>query len=304
MNTKKHILAVGSIAIDSVETPFDSQKDIMGGSASFFAISAGLLTKVKLVGVVGNDYPKKWRDIFVSRKINLDNVQTKQGKTFRWGGKYNNDFSTRETLFTELGVFESFVPEIIENDCDTPLVFLGNIQPELQLNVAKKIHSPEFIISDTMNLWIDLFPDKLNSVIKKSDVFFVNHEEAEQITGLSSVKESAKKFLEMGPRAVVIKMGAEGSYLAYEDSSIHVPVYPIKKLIDPTGAGDSFAGGFISYLATNDNPNFINAVVAGTAMASFCVEGFGLESLLKATPKMLFDRIQTINNMLSEKNYK
>lgn len=300
MNKGKTILVVGSIAIDTLETPMGIRNDILGGSASFFSVAASLLAPIKMVGVVGGDYPEKGRDMFLSRGINIENVQVADGKTFRWGGRYSDDYLLRDTLFTELGVFGSFSPEIKADDRHSPFVFLGNIQPSLQLKVADLMISPEYIISDTMNLWIDLFPEKLNDVIKKSDVFLINQEEAEQLSGTADVFTASKIFLEMGPDVIVIKMGADGSFLAQKNKNVFVPAYPIEKLIDPTGAGDSFAGGFVGCLSKQPVPNFIESVICGSAMASFCVEGFGLESLMCASHKQLAARIDKIKGSMAE----
>ena len=300
MGKEKAILAVGSIAIDTLKTPKGNRDDLLGGSASYFSIAASLFAPVKMVGVVGDDYPEKGREMFLSRGISLENVQVVDGKTFRWGGKYSDDYSCRDTLFTDIGVFNSFSPKIIEPDCHCPLVFLGNIQPDLQIKVANMVVSPEYIISDTMNLWINLFPQKLKEMIKKSDVFLINQNEAELFSGISDVKAVAQIFLDMGPVAVVIKMGSRGAYLAQKNSGVFVPAYPVAKLIDPTGAGDSFAGGFMGYLSRTVNPDFSEAVITGSAVASFCVEGFGLEALLSMTSRGLKDRIKVIKKLISK----
>jgi sugar/nucleoside kinase (ribokinase family) len=297
----KTILAVGSIAIDTIETPNGSRKNLLGGSASYFSVAAGLLAPVKLIGVVGDDYPEKGWQMFKSRGINVDNVHVQSGKTFRWGGKYNNDYSSRETLFTELGVFEAFKPSIQIKDCSSPLIFLGNIQPDLQLKVASLTVDAEHIVSDTMNLWIDLFPEMLNKVLAVSTIFLINHEEAEQFTGESDIIRAGRKLLAAGPKIVVIKRGAEGACLVYENNEFFIPVFPVQKVLDPTGAGDSFAGGFMGYLSQTNKPDFLEAVVVGSAMASFCVEGFGLESLLKTTPSLLSRRVDAIKKSLFEK---
>ena len=298
MHSGKTILAVGSIAIDTLETPNGNRKNILGGSVSYFAIAAGLLAPVKLVGVVGEDYPEEGWQMFKSRSINTDNVHIESGKTFRWGGKYSDDYATRDTLFTELGVFEKFSPKIKKEDCNSPLVFLGNIHPDLQLSVAKLTSKADYIVSDTMNLWIDLFPDRLDEVLSRTTIFLINHEEAQQYTGESDISDAAKKLLTAGPEIVVIKLGAEGAFLATENNEVFIPVYPVEQVLDPTGAGDSFAGGFMGYLAQTNAPDFIDAVVMGSAMASFCVEGFGLESLLLATPMLLNDRVEKIKSCL------
>jgi sugar/nucleoside kinase (ribokinase family) len=180
------------------------------------------------------------------------------------------------------------------------LVFLGNIQPDLQLAVAKLTYKADYIVSDTMNLWIDLFPDRLDEVLSRTTIFLINHEEAQQYTGENDISDAAKKLLTAGPEIVVIKLGAEGAFLATENNEVFIPVYPVEQVLDPTGAGDSFAGGFMGYLAQTNAPDFIDAVVMGSAMASFCVEGFGLESLLLATPMLLNDRVEKIKSCLHE----
>jgi len=301
MNNPKTILAVGSIALDTLEAPHGNRQNILGGSATYFSISAGLMAPVKLVGVVGNDFPEEGWQLFRSRNINTDNILVANGLTFRWGGKYSADYSTRDTLFTELGVFENFSPSIREADRNSPLVFLGNIHPDLQSSVAKLTPTAEYIVTDTMNLWIDLFPEKLTEVLKLSTILLINHEEAEQYTGQSAIANAASELLSAGPKIVVIKKGGDGAYLAQGDVRYSIPVFPIDSLIDPTGAGDSFAGGFMGYLSQAGQPDFIEAVIVGSAMASFCVEGFGVESLLKATPQLLQHRVETIKNSLADK---
>ena len=300
MNKQKNILAVGSIALDTLMTPRGNRQNILGGSATYFSISAGLLAPVKLVGVVGSDFPEDGWQLFRSRKINTDNILVENGPTFRWGGKYSDDYSTRDTLFTELGVFEKFSPSILESDRKSPLVFLGNIHPDLQLSVAKLTLNADHIVTDTMNLWIDLFPEKVAEVLKLSTILLINHEEAEQFTGQSEIANAASELLSYGPKIVVIKRGADGAYLANGDVRRSVPVFPINMLNDPTGAGDTFAGGFMGYLSQSSRPDFLEAVIMGSAMASFCVEGFGVESLLSATPELLEHRVSTIKKTLME----
>ncbi len=292
----KTILAVGSIAIDTLQTPNGNRENILGGSATYFSLAAGLFSPVKLVGVVGNDFPDAGWQLFKSRKVNTDNVQVVAGKTFRWGGKYNQDYSSRDTLFTELGVFKSFSPVIRDKDCRSPFVFLGNIQPDLQLDVARLALSAEYIVIDTMNLWIDLYLDTLKEVLEISNIFILNHEEAFQFTGIKDIPGAAVNLHAAGPEIVIIKMGADGAYLSFKGGALYVPVFPVKKVLDPTGSGDSFAGGFMGYLAQAERPNFVEAVLAGSAMASFCVENFGPESLLNFTIEDLNERISSIRD--------
>ena len=229
-----------------------------------------------------------------------NSINILNGKTFRWGGKYSQDYSQRETLFTELGVFDSFSPTIKNMDSRIQCVFLGNIQPKLQLDVAKQINFARYIASDTMNLWINLFPKQLKNVLQISDIFLINDEEAHQFTEKKDISESAHIFHSFGPKVVIIKMGANGAYLSFEDKSVFIPVFPIDKVIDPTGAGDSFAGGLLGSLASVDYPNLVEAVLVGTAMASYCVEDFGVDGLLRATMSGLNERISVIREHMSE----
>ena len=250
------------------------------------------------MGVVGNDYPESGWQLFKSRNINTDNIQIVDGNTFRWGGKYNHDYTSRDTLFTKLGVFKSFSPTIRDDDCQIPLVFLGNIQPDLQLSVAKSMTSAQYIVSDTMNLWIDTCPEKVKEVLAISKIFFLNHEEAFQFTGVNDIHDAANHIHLAGPEIVVIKMGAKGAYLSIDSDGFYFPAFPVKTVVDPTGAGDSFAGGFMGYLAQTDDPDFIEAVLTGTAMASYSVENFGPESLLDITREGLDGRIAEIRGRM------
>ena len=300
MHKQKNILAVGSIALDTLKTPHGNRENVLGGSATYFAIAAGLLAPVKLIGVVGSDFPEEGWQLFRSRKINTDNIFVEDGPTFRWGGKYSDDYTTRDTLFTELGVFENFSPSILESDKQSPLVFLGNIHPDLQASVAGQALKPEYIVTDTMNLWIDICPEKVIDVLKLSNILLINHEEAEQLTGQPEVDNAASELLSLGPEIVVIKRGADGAYVAHRNARYSVPAFSIKTLNDPTGAGDSFAGGFMGCLSRSVQPDFLEAVIVGSAMASFCVEGFGVETLLTATPDILEQRVSAIKQALAE----
>ena len=296
MSATKPILAVGSIALDSLETIEGNRTEIIGGSSTYFGLAAKLFAPVSLVGVVGEDFPQEGWNLLSNTNIDVKNIQIQPGTTFRWGGRYNNDYSHRETLFTNLGVFEKFQPSILENYKKADFLFLGNIQPDLQLNVASQMESVKTIVCDTMNLWIDLCPDKLWDVIKKVDIFLLNDEEAIQLTGKKNLSEAANQLLQSGPRVVVIKQGANGALLTYDDVSVQIPVFPIKSLIDPTGAGDSFAGGFIGHLVNSGSNDLIEAVITGAAIASFTVSGFGVEGLLEAN----IDSIQNRKNIIRE----
>jgi sugar/nucleoside kinase (ribokinase family) len=296
MSATKPILAVGSIALDSLETIEGNRTEIIGGSSTYFGLAAKLFAPVSLVGVVGEDFPQEGWNLLSNTNIDVKNIQIQPGTTFRWGGRYNNDYSHRETLFTNLGVFEKFEPSILENYKKADFLFLGNIQPDLQLNVANQMESVKTIVCDTMNLWIDLCPDKLWDVLKRVDIFLLNDEEAVQLTAKKNLSEAANQLLQSGPRVVVIKQGANGALLTYDDVSVQIPVFPIKSLIDPTGAGDSFAGGFIGHLVNSGSNDLIEAVITGAAIASFTVSGFGVEGLLEAN----IDSIQNRKNIIRE----
>jgi sugar/nucleoside kinase (ribokinase family) len=296
MTATKPILAVGSIALDSLETIEGNRTEIIGGSSTYFGLAAKLFAPVSLVGVVGDDFPQEGWDLLSNTNIDVKNIQIQPGTTFRWGGRYNNDYSHRETLFTNLGVFEKFQPSILENYKKADFLFLGNIQPDLQLNVASQMESVKTIVCDTMNLWIDLCPDKLWDVLKKVDIFLLNDEEAIQLTGKKNLSEAANQLLQSGPSVVIIKQGANGALLTYDDVSVQIPVFPIKSLIDPTGAGDSFAGGFIGHLVNSGSNDLIEAVITGAAIASFTVSGFGVEGLLEAN----IDSLQNRKNIIRE----
>ena len=300
MKTSKSILAVGSLALDSLETIEGNRTEILGGSSTYFGLAANLFSPVSLVGVVGDDFPQEGWDLFSSNNIDIKNIQVEPGKTFRWGGRYNDDYSSRETLFTELGVFEKFQPSILDDYKKTDFLFLGNIQPDLQLNVTKQMDEAKIIVCDTMNLWIDLCPDRLWDVIKSVDMFLLNAEEAIQLTNKTDIYDAANQLLENGPSVVVIKQGSNGALLSYDDVRIQIPVFPIDKLIDPTGAGDSFAGGFIGHLTNHRNDDLIEAVITGAAVASFTVSGFGVDGLLEADINSIYARKNIIRTSMEK----
>ena len=294
----KPILAVGSIALDTIETPFGRQHEILGGSATYFAVAASLFAPVRLVGVVGSDYPEEGWQLFKERDVDIRDVQQKEGPTFRWGGHYSQDLAQRDTLYTELGVFENFQPLISEQNRRTEILYLGNIQPSLQLAICREATGAQHVISDTMNLWIENNREELTEVLQKTNTFLINDEEAVQLTGKEGLAEAARWLLDRGPSAVVIKQGSRGALLARNHHTAHIPVYPHAKVVDPTGAGDSFAGGFIGYIANHGNSNLEEAIASGAAVASFTVEGFGLDGLRKATSEEVHSRRETINGLM------
>ena len=289
----KQILAVGSIAYDTIKTPHGNRDAMLGGSSTFFSIAASLFTKVSLIGVVGNDFQQESWQLFKKYNIDTSSIEKVKGKTFRWGGQYNSDYTNRETLFTELGVFEKFKPKI-NTQYKNPIIYLGNIQPELQFDVINKIKNPYLIAADTMNLWIDLFPNQVWKLISQVNIFLINDEEARQLTGEHDLIKISKLFLNKGPQIVVIKKGGEGSLLADNNNIVHIGVSPNVKVIDPTGAGDSFAGGMIGYISNYGLSNTIKAVQYGTAIASYTVSGFGTEKIIDLNKSTLSSMTKNI----------
>ena len=293
MSDSKEILAVGSIAFDTIHTPNGIREKILGGSSTYFSIASSLYSQISLIGVVGDDFNDKNWEVFQKFKINMDSVEVNNGETFNWGGKYNSDYSIRDTLFTNLGVFESFKPKV-KIQYNNPILYLGNIQPDLQFDVINKINNPYLIAADSMNLWIDLFPKDVTKLIKNVDIFLLNDEEAVQLTGMNDLEKISDLFLSYGPKIVIIKKGSRGSLLAYENNKINVSIVPNTKVVDPTGAGDSFAGGVLGYIAKYGLENPHKAVAHGTAIASYTVSGFGIEKLCTISSDDLKNKINTI----------
>ena len=271
------LLVVGSVALDSVETPFGSVTDALGGSALFFSRAACLLHPVQVVGVVGDDYPMEALDSLTDRGIDISGVERKAGESFRWKGRYSHDLLDRETLETRLGVFADFEPTIPQEFQSAEYVFLGNINPELQLSVLDQIRRPKLVVCDTMNFWIEGNRDTLLDLLQKTDVLMVNDTEAILLSGEWNVYKAAKWILERGPSTVVIKQGSHGAFLLDRDQIFYVPAFPLEDVQDPTGAGDSFAGGFMAQLARSgdlSHEGFRKAMVYGATMGSFLVERF------------------------------
>jgi len=293
MNDSKDILAVGSIAFDTIETPKGKREHILGGSSTYFSVSSSLYSNVSLIGVVGKDFTQDNWEIFEKYNINVDSVDKKDGLTFSWGGKYNHDFSSRDTLFTNLGVFENFKP-IVMNNYNNPILYLGNIQPELQFDVISKVKNPFLIAADSMNLWIDLFPDDVIKLIHKVDIFLLNDEEAIQLCGHNDLNKIMNEFLSYGPKIVIIKMGSKGSLIGFKDNIIRISCVPNVQVVDPTGAGDSFAGGVLGYIAQYGLDNPVKAAMHGTAVASFTVSAFGLENLYNIKLNLINEKIKEI----------
>ncbi|MBI5643722.1 MAG: sugar kinase [Deltaproteobacteria bacterium] len=276
------ILVVGSVAFDSVETPFGKADDVLGGSATYFSTSASYFTDVRLVAVIGEDFP----DIHVAqlkeKGIDLAGLKKVPGKTFRWKGRYDYDLNQAHTLETHLNVFSSFNPEIPESYKDSPFVFLANIDPELQMKVLEQVKRPRLVACDTMNFWIEGKPDALKKLLKNVDLFVINEGEAREFSGQASLVKAAKYILNGGPKTLIIKRGEYGALMFNGKSMFSAPAYPLEDIFDPTGAGDTFAGGLMGYLANTGDlseENIRKAIVFGSVMASFNVEAFSLERL-------------------------
>ncbi|HYT72077.1 MAG TPA: PfkB family carbohydrate kinase [Gemmatimonadales bacterium] len=277
------LLVVGSIALDSVATPFGQTADAPGGSAVFFSAAGAILhNPVQVVGVVGSDYPLGALKALEARGVDLTGVEQVPGESFRWKAKYSYDLSSRETLETRLGVFAQFRPKLPATFRDARYAFLGNIDPELQLGVLDQVKAPVLVACDTMNYWIHSKRDLLLELLRHIDILMVNDSEARELSGDWNIYRAARWVLEHGPRMAVIKQGEHGALLVNHDSTFKVPAYPLQEVFDPTGAGDAFAGGFMAYLAaTGDRspPNLRRAMVYGAAMGSFAVEAFGVKGL-------------------------
>ncbi|MBJ13665.1 MAG: sugar kinase [Candidatus Marinimicrobia bacterium] len=286
------ILIVGSIGLDTIETFYGKRDDLLGGSATYASISAGRFCPVNLVGVIGDDFPSEGKLIFKNYCNNIDDLKVKKGRTFRWGGRYHKNNDDRDTLFTELGVFESFKPQLSSVNKNIKWVFLANIHPVLQLDVLRQCSSNPKIIMDTMNLWINTTYDELISVINCADILLINESELIELTGDQDLEKGARKIIDMGPENIVVKCGSKGSISYSNDSVISVNVVPNCKVVDPTGAGDTFGAGLISGLV--EGLDIFNSMVRGTVMASFCIEDFGIEAMLNLKEDEYLKRIKLI----------
>lgn len=297
------LLVVGSVAFDAIETPFGKTDKILGGAATYIGIAASIL-KVKsgIVSVVGGDFPQSDLDMLSNRGVNIEGIEVvKDGKTFFWSGKYHNDLNSRDTLATEVNVLENFDPKIPESMQDSEILLLGNLHPGVQLSVLEKMNKrPKLVILDTMNFWMDSAWDVLMQMIAKTDVITINDEEARQLSGEYSLVKAAKKIHTMGPEFVIIKKGEHGALLFHDGKIFAIPALPLEEVFDPTGAGDTFAGGFASYLAKKGDFSFEtmkSALIVGSAMASFTVEKFGTEKLQEVTEAEMMNRIQDFKDL-------
>ena len=293
------LLVVGSVAYDTVETPFGNNEKMLGGSASHFSIAAHFFTDVSIVGVVGGDFTEQ--EVFESRGIGLRDLERiDDGKTFRWGGRYDYDLNVAHTLFTDLNVFADFQPKVSEESKRSRLLFLGNIQPDLQRGVREQMPNAELVALDTMNLWIEHTRDSLVRTIKVVDVVIINDAEARQLTGIPNIIKAAREILNWGPKALIVKRGEYGAALFTKDSYFAIPAYPLESVFDPTGAGDTFAGGFMGYLASQEELNedaMRRAMIFGSVMASFNVEEFGTERVRRLTHSEINDRFRAFKRM-------
>jgi len=295
---KMSLLTVGSVAFDAIETPFGKTDKIIGGAGTYIALSAAFFEQnQKIVSVVGDDFPKEMLATLAAKGVDLEGLQIKEGeKTFFWSGRYHNDMNTRDTLVTELNVLENFDPIIPESYQGVDYLILGNLSPQVQRTVIERLTTrPKLIAMDTMNFWMDIALDELKKTIKLVDVLIINDEEARQLSGEYSLAKASKVIREMGPKYLIIKKGEHGALLFNEDKMFFAPALPLEDVFDPTGAGDTFAGGFIGYLASTDDISFDNmkrGIINGSAMASFCVEKFGTEKLLNITKQDIENRIE------------
>jgi len=297
------LLVIGTVAFDALETPFGKTDKIVGGAATYAGLAASYFyEKVKIVAVVGDDFPKETIKEFNDHGIDTEGLQVKKGeKSFFWSGKYHNDMNTRDTLATELNVLADFDPIIPENYQDCEYLMLGNLTPQVQQTVIKRLKNrPKLIVMDTMNFWMDIAMDDLLTTIKMIDVLTINDAEARQLSGEYSLVKAARKILTMGPKYLIIKKGEHGALLFGEDKIFAAPALPLADVFDPTGAGDTFAGGFIGYMAKVGTVNFNNmknAIIFGSALASFCVEKFGTERVIDLSQVEIAARVQEFVNL-------
>jgi sugar/nucleoside kinase (ribokinase family) len=294
------ILAVGSVALDTVKAPGGSVDEGLGGSATYFSLAASLFAPVAVVAVVGDDFPEEAFQIFVERGVDCAGLERRAGRTFRWCGRYEDDVNVAITEKTELGVFDEFRPVVPESCRDHPYVALGNIDPLLQLAVLEQLNGPKFVAVDTMNYWIDRQRDDLAEVIARADVLVVNDAEAKMLGGEANLLAAMTRLLELGPRYVLAKKGEHGAVLMARDFEFVLPAFPLREVADPTGAGDTFAGGFLGYIAASDDTspaNLCRAVAYGATVASFAVQGLGISRLAKLTRDDVEERLERLGDM-------
>lgn len=294
------VLVVGSTALDSIKTPTAENPKLLGGSASHAAVAASFFSRVKLIGVVGNDFPKEYLTLYRRHRIDLSGLQIVTGKTFHWSGEYEVNMNNRRTLLTELGVFERFTPHLPDTHKASPFVLLANIAPALQHHVLDQITRPKFVAADTMDLWLNIALDDLLRLLPRIDCFVLNDSEAHQLTKLDNMFAAIKQIHKMGPKYVIIKKGSHGSVLSGPKGHFLCPAYPLRDVCDPTGAGDSFAGGMMGYLASVHGAienHFRRAMVYGSVVASFCCEGFGLNRTTRIKRAEIEKRVKELEKL-------
>ena len=299
------LLVVGSVAFDAIETPFGRVERTVGGAATYFSLAASFFTRVNLVGVVGDDFTVKHEEVFHGRSVDLAGLERAQGKTFFWSGKYHENLNDRTTLATDLNVFAEFRPKLPESFRKSDHIFLANIDPTLQRSVLDQVTGkPKLVALDTMNYWIEGTPDELKKTLKQTQVLMINDSETRQLSNEHNLLRAAKAIFKMGPKTLVIKRGEHGAMMVHGDSVFCVPAYPLDEIHDPTGAGDSFAGGFMGYLVSvgKINANSLRlAMVYGSVLGSFAVEKFGLERLLKLKRREITDRVRHFHKLTTFK---
>ncbi|GER58565.1 PfkB family carbohydrate kinase [Patiriisocius marinus] len=296
------LVIVGTVAFDAIETPFGKTDKILGGAATYIGLSASNFdVDGAIVSVVGGDFPQEYIDMLSSKKMDVEGLEiVTDGKTFFWSGKYHNDMNTRDTLITELNVLETFNPVVPQAYKDAEVVMLGNLHPMVQMGVINQMNDPKLVVLDTMNFWMDIALDDLKKVIAKVDVITINDEEARQLSGEYSLVNASKKIMEMGPQYVVIKKGEHGALIFHKDEMFYAPALPLAEVFDPTGAGDTFAGGFTGYLAKSGDYSFENmkrAIVYGSCLASFCVEKFGTERMQDLNDTEVRERLEQFKSL-------
>ena len=294
------VLVVGSVALDTIETPFGMANDTVGGSATFFSAAASLFGPVHLVGVVGDDYPLEALRFLERRGVDLSGIERQPGESFRWSGVYSYDLNSRETRETRLGVFADFQPKLPERCRDAKWLFLGNIDPELQLDVLQQVRAPQLVACDTMNFWIEGKRDALLALLKRVNLLMVNDSEARELSGDHNLLRAARWIQRQGPEMVIVKKGEHGAMLFTPELIFYAPGFPLEDVYDPTGAGDAFAGGFVGYLAragSIDDEHLRRAMVYGSALGSFSVERMGVERLIQLTPGEVHERVRAFHAM-------
>ena len=294
------VLIVGSTALDSIKTPTAESPRLLGGSASHASVAASFFSPVNLVGVVGDDFPKRYLRLYKSHHINLDGLQILPGKTFHWSGEYEANMNNRRTLLTELGVFETFTPTLPVSLQNTPYVLLANIAPSLQIHVLDQMQRPKFVAADTMDLWLNIALSDLMRLLRRLDLFVLNDSEAHQLTKEDNLFAALKRIHKFGPKYVIIKQGSHGSILSGPQGFFLCPAYPVPRVVDPTGAGDSFVGGMMGYLAAakgSIDQHIRRAMVCGSVVASFCCEGFGLLRTTRITRRQIDQRVKELERL-------